>query len=237
MFNEISEFFGLIPWVSGTEILLTGLLVFLYWQQKQILRSDKTPEVRIEGYRGGEEEWGSPDNYLQIKLSNIGSGIATNFRIEYETNYEGDHTPISSTRPISRNTGGQKEWVRGSGDYLESGEKDEIFHSMLMIEWFESESEGHRGSSLPRCLEGLADEGIDEFEFGAWIHYTDQLGEKYRQRLFHYTNIPTDEDIETVNELFLYGTNPQSPDVHDYVLPPGTKLGEGGFVDISEGED
>lgn len=223
-----------LAWIQGTEILLTAVLVVLYWQQKKILQSGEESEVHIEGYRGGEEGWGSPDSYLQVKLSNIGGGIATDFRVTFEINYEGDHTPLERTQQLSRNTGGQKEWIRGSGDYLESGERDKIFHSMLIIEWFDTESEGRRGSSIPHCIEGLAEEGVDKFELTARIHYTDQLGQEHKQFLFHYTNIPTDKAIETVNELLLNGVNPHSPDVHDYVLPPDMKLRNGGFVDVSE---
>jgi len=105
---------------------------------------------------------------------------------------------------------------------------------MLMIQWFDTESEGRKGASIPHCIECLYDEGVDEFELTAWVHYTDQLGEEHKQLLFHYTNIPTDKDIETVNKLFLYGVNPRSPDVHDYVLPPDMKLGKEGFVEVSE---
>lgn len=234
IFRRFGVFLKDISWIQTTEILLTAALVVLYRQQKGILRSGESSEVQIEGYRGGEKEWGSSANSIQVKLSNIGGGIATDFEVTFETKYEGDQPSLETTRVLSRNTGGQKEWIRGSGDYLESGERDEVFHSLLMIGWHDSDTGGEHRTTVPRCLEGLADEGVDEFDLSAWLHYTDQLGERHEEFLFHYTNIPTDEDIETVNELFLHGQNPRSPDVHDYVLPPGKKLGGDGFEEIPE---
>ncbi len=128
--------------IQGAEILLTGALVALYWQQKEILQSAEAAEVQIEGYRGGEEEWGSSDSHLQVKLSNIGGGIATNFRVRFETNYDFDRAPFGTTGKLSRKTDGQKEWIRGSGDYLEAGERDETFQAMPLVIWINTDSGG-----------------------------------------------------------------------------------------------
>lgn len=232
----VSKSFGnfvasLETWIP---IVLSGLLVLLYKQQKNILEEDHISDVKIEGYRGGAKEWGSNPNYIQVKLSNIGKGIAKDFKLKTKVNTGELDEGIKNTRSMSRNVGGQKEWVRGDADYLDGKEQDIVLESLLILNYYDKENDSRYGGSISSFSEGISQTDSNEYEVTAWVTYTDQLGEQHEKLLFHYTGLDTDKQIESVNELFLEGYNPMHPDIHDYVLPPNKKLGESSFEDIDE---
>ena len=161
-------------------VVLTAMLVVLYFGQFRLqsrqLRYQNKPHVEIQKYETDGKK-------LEIWLSNLGNGVATDIELETCIDFE----PTSSLEPgcTSRRLrrigeDGDPKWRVGNS--LKAGEHNVRFIGEPVTEISpESESDGW---GLVAATDRLESENVDKATLGFYITSEDLLSRKDRERVF-----------------------------------------------------
>lgn len=85
---------------GGASILLSALLVVLYFRQQQLLETDHKPFLEVIDYRfPDEEDTDSPNSSnIELKVVNEGNGTAKNLRLRTELRYSAPDEFVESEK-------------------------------------------------------------------------------------------------------------------------------------------
>lgn len=189
--NQLQPVFDwLLKWdqtlTGGISLILTGTLVYLYYQQAEILRSGYQPLIE---YRGIEID----ENHLVLELSNYGEGHATGIELvtvglpaESE-----DLRPSVDSRKFRRYSVDQDEY---SGRSIRGGESNVPFRTLVGIPIGYKQG-GDVPSGFRSGIRDLVHHEVEVFRLHLYIRYQDQLGRNYITHVFGIEFGPEQEDM------------------------------------------
>lgn len=110
---------------GGASILLSGLLVILYFRQQQLLETDHKPLLHVIDYRfPDDEDTNSPNNSnIELKIANEGNGTAKNLRLRSELKYSAPDEFVASEE-VNLARGENKLQIRPHDTNLLLSERD-----------------------------------------------------------------------------------------------------------------
>lgn len=159
--------------------ILTAMLVILYFGQFHLqsrqLRFQNTPHVEIQ-------EYDTDGKKLEVWLSNLGNGVATEIEIETCIEFESTEEYTSDCASARlRRVGVEGDYKRRVGNSLKAGE-----HNIRFIGEPETQitPDGpHDGWGLVAATNHLVREDIEEATFNFFITSKDLLGHKDRENI------------------------------------------------------
>lgn len=208
--------------VTALSVLLTGLLVRLYDEQRRLNAAEYEAAVRTEGHRPSED-----GTALDVCLSNLGRGPATDLRLRVTPAFidaDGYTGKTVETEPIKRleqthAKDVRNEWARPTRSYIGPEQYFARFWTTLPIKWTAPNGDVTRSG-----LSTLASElphSVDRIRLVVTLDYQDRLENHESERIVDdVLPLQTGEDLEY---LFSRGLSYESyveRQKSDYVSKP-----------------
>ncbi len=195
---------GLAAFGTAVSATLSGLLVFLYYQQRNVLENQT--DIMKREWRGDLRVVGQEfeEEYLRLKLSNVSNSLVRNIQIHTKIFPEeiGDKRYKAEGQRITREQA--QDSYRKQTSYL--SEKEEAVPFITSLNTIEDNPEGEdRSHSLRFLCNMLVEEGYEKIEVLAWVSGEDQLGRTLRTPVHRRSRVidlskvsPDSEDLEEV---------------------------------------
>lgn len=187
--------------------ILTAMLVVLYFGQFHIqsrqLRFQNAPHVEIQ-------EYDTDGKQLEIWLSNLGNGVATDIEIETCIDFAptDDFAPGCASARLRR-VGEDGNYKRRVGNSLKAGEHDVRFIGELVTEI--TPDKQNDGWGLVAATGNLAAEDIRDATLTFFITSEDLLGREDREKVFGWSKTvelqPKGVNIDDVRKAPVRETN------------------------------
>lgn len=159
-------------------LLLSGLLVILYFKQYRIQKSQFQPSIEISDTQANGDE-------LKVWLSNYGGGVAKDMRIETVSYFDFEEDDYQTQTPLHRaDEQGQRTRERAIG----SEERGVPFVCDPSINLPEKPGMpgGRRFHEFSSGFRQLAIDEVSEIGFTLILVYRDQRGEELRELISQY---------------------------------------------------
>lgn len=191
-------------------VVLTAMLVLLYFGQfrlqSQQLRFQNKPHVEIQKYETDGKK-------LEVWLSNLGNGVATDIELETCTDFEStDQLEPGCARTRLRRVGDEGDPKHRVGNSLQAGE-----HNIRFVGEPVTEIAPDRPAGLVAATDRLASEGVDSATLGFFVTSKDLLSHRERERVFGW-----DRTVEL---------EPGGMNIEEFRAAPGHVKIEGESVD------
>jgi hypothetical protein len=210
---------GITAFGTAISATLSGLLVLLYSQQKnvlenqtQIMKREWKGDLRLVGH-----EFDGP--YLRLQLSNVSDSVVRNIQIHtkiFPNEIDGKRYRPDGYR-ITREQA--QDTYRKQASYL--SEKEEAVPFKTSLNTIEVPPEGEdRVPSLRHLCNRLAEEGHEEIEVLAWVSGEDQLGRTLRTPIHRRSRVIDLSEVRQDSEKLedILGRTPLGDHTYDEVI-------------------
>lgn len=157
---------------TGISVIASGLLVVLYFQQKEIAETEHEADVELEGYAATK-------NDLDLCLTNVGRGPATNLSIDFNAEVPDGPSrfcPRSKELIKSLHDGVENEWIRPNRNYLSGGATYTRFRTSVQL--YDKVAER---KVTPAYLSN--NDGPERLRLRGVLHYEDRLGNNNEEKV------------------------------------------------------
>lgn len=175
-------------------LVLTGFLVRLYQQQKQLLKNsydaDHRAVVAVEDYTIG-------DDSLELQLSNVGNGLGTNLQLVTATVFEetGRFNPSVATSRVQMSDNG----VSRGRQSIKSHESHVTFEARPTLSFTYPTGDMNR-VGIRKAMNDLDREGVEVLRVHWFLRYQD-LRSEYNGAYIDGLEVNVDPDIDSLTEL------------------------------------
>lgn len=169
--------------LTGLSVTLTAGLLYLYNEQRKLNALEYAADVRAEGHRPTE------DGDLDLCLSNLGRGAATDLSLEIEASFPDDDERSGLTvekTPMKRleqpNVDDvRNEWARPERNYVGPEQYFVGFWTPVPVRWEDSDGDENE-IALPRLVGELPD-SVDRVRLTVTLDYRDQSDDDHTEQL------------------------------------------------------
>ncbi len=184
-------------------LFLSGALVYLYFQQQQVLES-QTELKRSE--LSGEldvNDISYDDKSIEVKLSNLSGSEISDVRLRTEIFPKniGEMNIIASRKRLQRSDENETQFARSAG--LAPREQNVPFTAEPTVHYFDEE--GHEKlANLSFFITVLRDMDIDKVKCRMWVEGKDQLDQTVKSKVFRWDKtirVNTEKPLHALPDL------------------------------------